>query len=117
MNKAFVKLICLFVLVCMMVSVFAGCTTGGNDGTSGNNPTQDPQGTEGKIDEIDYAASVKLDMNSETVKVPRTSSNSIIDPKRDGAIYTPSLFPVIIKQRSFTYYGKNVGRPFFQGVG
>ena len=72
MNKAFVKLLCLFVLVCMMVSVFAGCTTGGNDGTTGNDPTQDPQGTEGKIDEIDYAASVKLDMNSETVKVEAT---------------------------------------------
>lgn len=72
MNKAFVKVICLVVLVCMMISAFAGCTPAGNGGTTGNDPTQDQQGTEGNIQEIDYAAYLKLDMKSESVKVEAT---------------------------------------------
>lgn len=76
MNKAFVKLICLLVLVCMMISVFAGCNAAGNDGTTP--PTGDTQATdatketEGTIDEVDYAAYCKLDLSSETAKTEAT---------------------------------------------
>ena len=81
MNKAFLRVICLLVLVCMMISVFAGCTPAGNDGTTpnngGNQNEQNNQPTGGQIKEVDYAASVKLDMNSDSLKVEATVSSYV----------------------------------------
>jgi micrococcal nuclease len=79
MNKAFLKIVCLIVLSCMLISVFTGCDTAGNDGTtpSGTQPGQNNQPTEGKIEEKDYAASVKLDMNSDSLKAEATVSSYV----------------------------------------
>ena len=79
MNKTFLKVICLIALTCMMISVFTGCTPAGNDGTTpgGTQPSQSNQPTDGKDEEIDYAASVKLDMKSDSLKVEATVSSFV----------------------------------------
>lgn len=52
--KDFSKIISILAVVCIVMSCLAACGQGGNDTTSAN--------------DVDYAASVKLDMSSETLK-------------------------------------------------
>ena len=58
------KLLSLLLLLCIFISCLAACGQGEEDGTTGS--------TQGNAPSVDYAASVKLDMNSETVKAEAT---------------------------------------------
>lgn len=75
MNKAFLRVICLLILTCMMISVFAGCNAAGNDGTTPSGG--ETEATQGQINEVDYATFAKLDMSSESVKVEATVSSYV----------------------------------------
>lgn len=76
MNKKILKVISLLLLVAVFTATFAGCTdatdsTGSSadqGATSSGAQTTDP----GKVEVVDYAASVKLDMSSSTAKVEAT---------------------------------------------
>ena len=71
-----IRILSVLAVICMLISCFAGC----NIGTASesvesdtNAPTEAPAPTEQATEEtkkpdVDYAASVKLDMNSETAK-------------------------------------------------
>lgn len=80
MNKTWIRLISALVLVCLCVCVFAGCAPSGNDGTTGGTDagTETTATEESKpFEAVDYAASVKLDMTSETAKVEATVSSYV----------------------------------------
>ena len=75
MNKTFLRVISLLLLLGLVTGVFAGCTQEGSTETSGN-PTEftaaPTESTGGAVKEVDYASSVTLDMSSETLKAEVT---------------------------------------------
>ena len=62
MNKNLLRVISLFALVCLVIGCFCGCQEG-SDGSTGA-----PTDSTGSNDLVDYAASVTLDMSSNTLK-------------------------------------------------
>ena len=73
MNKTFLRVIALLLLVSML-AVFAGCGNdqSGNTGTEGTQPSSVETTAPISAEVIDYAASVTLDMSSDTAKVEAT---------------------------------------------
>ena len=70
MNKTFLRVLSLLVVLSLTVCVFAGCgETSGNDTTE---TTGAPVETTAPAEVIDYASSVTLDMSSETLKAEVT---------------------------------------------
>lgn len=62
------KILSALLVLCMLVAAFAGCNgTGEKENGATELPTQKPTEEQKKPD-VDYAASVKLDMNSNTAK-------------------------------------------------
>ena len=64
-----IRITSLLLLVCLVAACFAGCNQG-SDPTPTDAVTEAPteNSTEEKKEDVDYAASVKLDMNSSTAK-------------------------------------------------
>ena len=67
--KQFRNFICVFTLICLTLGCFAGCQTeSGGETTTGAPAETTVPATTGQLEIVDYAAAVKLDMSSETVK-------------------------------------------------
>ncbi len=73
--KRYLKTLSLILLVCMLLNCLTGCGGGNDDPTTGQTTTESNE----VIDPIDYAASVKLDMNSSTAKLEVESVKMYID--------------------------------------
>ena len=73
MNKNILRFLSLLLLVCILVSTFAACGGEGAGETTGTPTESTAAPTESKpIEQVDYAASVKLDMNAPTAKAKAT---------------------------------------------
>lgn len=75
MMKNRLRKISLILLACMLLGCLWGCGGGADDSTTGQTTTE----AAGVTDPIDYAASVKLDMNSSTAKLEVESVKMYID--------------------------------------
>ena len=63
------RLFALLAVLCIALGCLAGCNnTPAPAGTTGGSATGETQGDAAQIDAVDYAASVKLDMDSKTLK-------------------------------------------------
>lgn len=68
--RDFIRIVSLLLLICLITACFAGCDQGNDDPAPSDAATVAPteKGSEEKKEDVDYAASVKLDMNSSTAK-------------------------------------------------
>lgn len=72
MSKAYFKVLALLLVVSSLVLVFAGCGSVGDTPDTTPSDTGSTEPTQGQIEEVDYAGTLKLDMDSDTKKVEVT---------------------------------------------
>ena len=85
------KYLIITVLVCLLVSCFGGCQRVPNPTVPSNDPTV-PSTAAPVIDEVDYAAKVKLNMNSATAKTEATVKQ-FVDGDTTHFVVSASVMP------------------------